>query len=76
MNDQNFSDLLKMLVFASCIEMAGQGSKYKSKYSWHKNVFLFSVFFFWGGGGIKNKLIVVLTVFSLIFNCSTMGCCS
>jgi len=56
MNDQNFSDLLKMLVFASCIEMAGQGSKYKSKYSWHKNVFLFSVFFFWGGGGLKKKL--------------------
>jgi hypothetical protein len=64
MNDQNFSGLLKILVvFASCIEIASQGSKYRTKYSWHKNVFLFSVFLC--GGGIKNKFIVVLLYFVL-----------
>jgi hypothetical protein len=52
-NDQNFFDLLKILVvFASCIEMASQGSKYRTKYSWHKNMFLFSVFL-WEGGHKK-----------------------
>jgi len=45
MNDQNFSDLLKILVvFANCIEMANRGSKYGTEYSWYKNMFLFSVF--------------------------------
>jgi len=75
MNDQIFFDLLKILVvFASCIEMASQGSKYGTKYSWHKNVFLFLVFLW--EGDIKNKFIVVLTVFCLIFNYSMVGCCS
>jgi hypothetical protein len=45
MSDQNFSNLLKMLVFASCFEVPSQGSKYRTKYSGQKNMFLFLVFF-------------------------------